>query len=280
MISKITGGETELLFTEKLLSKYDVKFFRCKQTGFIQTEEPYWLEESYSSAITKLDVGLVMRNQNLVNFTVPLLLNYFNHEKLFLDYAGGYGLFTRMMRDKGFDFYHTDIYCQNIFAEYNDIKDLPTNTKFEVVTAFEVLEHLVNPVKEIEDIFEHGDNLFFSTELVPQGTHKPGDWWYFSLETGQHVSFYTTEALQYIAGKFNKYFYSDGKDTHLFTKNKLKDDPFTFINAQKPKDHFLVRKMRKYVNKHDGIFQNRLSQVKKESLLDKDWKEAKKRITK
>jgi hypothetical protein len=280
MISKITGGETELLFTAKLLSKYDVKFFRCKQTGFIQTEEPYWLEESYSSAITKLDVGLIMRNQNLVNFTVPLLLNYFNHEGLFLDYAGGYGLFTRMMRDKGFDFYHTDIYCQNIFAEYNDLKELPVITKFEVVTAFEVLEHLVNPLTEIESILEYGDNLFFSTELVPQRVSKPDDWWYFSLETGQHISFYTREALQYIAGKFNKHFYSDGKSTHLFTKNKLRDDPFTMINAEKPKDPFLVRKMRKYVKKHDGIFQNRLSQVKKESLLDKDWKAAKKRITK
>jgi hypothetical protein len=280
MISKITGGETELLFTAKLLAKYDVEFFRCKQTGFIQTEEPFWLQESYSSAITKLDVGLIMRNQNLVNFTVPLLLNYFNHDGLFLDYAGGYGLFTRMMRDKGFNFYHTDIYCQNVFAEYNDLKELPINTKFEVVTAFEVLEHLVDPLKEIESIFAYGDNLFFSTELVPQGTGKPGNWWYFSLETGQHISFYTTVALQHIAGKFNKHFYSDGKGTHLFTKIKLREDPFTLINAQKPKDPFFVRKMRKYVKKHDDIFQNRLSQVQKESLLDNDWNEAKKRITK
>ncbi len=34
----------------------------------------------------------------------------------FLDYAGGYGVFTRLMRDIGFDFYWHDPYTQNLFA--------------------------------------------------------------------------------------------------------------------------------------------------------------------
>ncbi len=58
MISKITAGQTKLLFTAKVLGKYDVQYYQCVITGFIQTEEPYWLEEAYSSAITKLDIGL------------------------------------------------------------------------------------------------------------------------------------------------------------------------------------------------------------------------------
>ena len=62
MKSKITGGDTSLLFEKKVLGKFDVKYFRCEDTGFIQTEDPYWLEESYSSAITKLDIGLPYRN--------------------------------------------------------------------------------------------------------------------------------------------------------------------------------------------------------------------------
>ncbi len=59
---------------------------------------------------------------------------------------------------------------------------------------------------------------------------------------------------------------------HLFTKNKLESDPFK-INIIK--DPYLVRKFRKYVQKHDDKFKA----VTKESLLDKDWKDAKKRIT-
>jgi 2-polyprenyl-3-methyl-5-hydroxy-6-metoxy-1,4-benzoquinol methylase len=273
MTSKITGGETELLFTAKLLSKYNVRFFRCKHTGFIQTEEPYWLQESYSSAITKLDVGLVMRNQNLVNLAVPLFLNYFDHDGLFLDYAGGYGLFTRMMRDKGFNFYHTDIYCQNIFAEYNDLKELPAHTKFEVVTAFEVVEHLVSPMEEIKNILAYGDNLFFTTELVQSTVTMPEDWWYLSLETGQHISFYTKEALQYIAKQLGKFFYTDGKWLHLFTKNELPQYPFTAYNAREP---FFIRKIRKHLKRHD---EKSIVLSQKKSLMGKDIEEAKRRIS-
>src|ERR1700721_2998341 len=49
-------GETEVL------RKYCVRYFRCESCGFMQTEAPYWLEEAYSSAIAKQDVGAMERN--------------------------------------------------------------------------------------------------------------------------------------------------------------------------------------------------------------------------
>ena len=67
MKSKITGGSTTLLFTAKVLNQYDVKYYRCNDTGFIQTENPYWLPEAYSDAITKLDIGLPYRNIQLTD---------------------------------------------------------------------------------------------------------------------------------------------------------------------------------------------------------------------
>ena len=69
MNSKITNGTTTKVFTKKILNKHDVSFFECDETGFIQTEEAYWLDEAYSEAITKLDVGLVQRNIELSSFT-------------------------------------------------------------------------------------------------------------------------------------------------------------------------------------------------------------------
>lgn len=273
MVSKITGGETELLFTGKILQKHEVRFFRCKDTGFIQTEEPYWLAEAYSSAITKLDVGMVIRNQNLTEVAVPLLLRYFNHNGKFLDYAGGYGLFTRMMRDKGFDFYHVDPYCQNIFAEFQDANELPKETQFEVVTAFEVLEHLVNPTNDIKDILSYGDNLFFTTELVPQDLKQ--DWWYFSFETGQHISFYTEKALRYLADLYGKQYYTDGKWLHLFTAKPLDENPFEKL-FKKERETFFIRKMRKYLRRYD---QRKNALPFKESLLGFDVEQAKKRIS-
>jgi hypothetical protein len=271
MKSKITGGETVFLFKAHVLSKYEVSYFQCKDTGFIQTEEPYWLHEAYSSAITKLDIGIVLRNEKLIEVAEPLLLRYFDHNGLFLDYAGGYGLFTRMMRDRGFQFYHTDPYCQNIFAEYQDLKELDATTKFELVTAFEVLEHLTSPMEEIKNILSYSENFFFSTELIPPGVTK--DWWYFSFETGQHVSFYTEASLRYIAKQFGRHYYTDGHWQHLFTTKQFSENPLLKIKKKEP---FLIRKMRQLLQRYEAKI-NRIPP--KTSLLDTDTKEAKKRIS-
>lgn len=262
MQSKITGGQTELLFKAKVLNKYDVSYYRCIDTGFIQTEEPYWLEEAYSSAITKLDIGLASRNEQLRGIVIPVLEKHFDTSAKFLDYAGGYGLFTRLMRDKGFDFYHTDAYCKNIFAEYFDLSDLPANTKFELLTAFEVFEHLPDPVAEIANISQFSNHILFSTVLQPDmPLNSVDDWWYFIPETGQHVALYTEKALVALGSRFGYNFYSDGVGTHLFTKRKFDKNPF--VNKKEP---FLIRKMRKALGKFD-----KKQHPEKESLLMKDW---------
>ena len=242
MQSKVTGGETTLLFTARVLNKYDVKYYRCADTGFIQTEEPYWLADAYSSAITKLDVGMVYRNLQLAERTGKLLLSSFNKRGQFLDYAGGYGLFTRLMRDKGFNFYHTDPYCQNIFAEYFDLNTLPANQRFELVTAFEVFEHLANPLEDIKRMLSHSYNLLFSTELQPDGIKSVDDWHYFSTETGQHVAFYNQASLKAIADQLGYSFYTDGKFLHLFTQTNFSSNPLA-----PTKDGFLLRKAKKYI---------------------------------
>lgn len=245
MQSKITGGDTTLLFTATILNKYDVKYYRCNETGFIQTEEPYWLEEAYSSAITKLDIGLPYRNNYLADIVSKVLAKHFNAKGKFLDYAGGYGLFTRLMRDKGFNFYNTDKFCQNLFAEYFDLTDLPENTEFELTTTFEVFEHLANPIAEIRQMLQYSDSLLFSTELQPKSDLKStSDWHYFTTETGQHIAFYNEASLNYIAQQLGYNFYTDGAFVHLFTKRKFDANPL-----EKKRDSFLLRKAKKFVKR-------------------------------
>src|SRR6187551_714050 len=136
---KICASATSDLFSAKVLGKYDVKYFKCNNCGFVQTQEPYWLQEAYSSAITVQDIGLVSRNYLYAQICRSIIKLFFSRKTKFLDYGGGYGMFVRLMRDKGFDFYRYDTYCKNMFAEGFDDKG---ELDYELITAFEVFEHL------------------------------------------------------------------------------------------------------------------------------------------
>ena len=202
----------------KVLNKHLVLYFRCERCGFIQTETPYWLEEAYSQAITKSDIGLLGRNLEMMRATKNLIVICLDPAGRFIDYGGGYGIFVRLMRDQGFDFYRHDPLCENLFAEGFEAQ---ADTGYELLTAWEVFEHLVDPMTELEKMLRYSQNLFFSTVLLPKDPKPLGQWWYYGLEHGQHVSFYSHRTLQFIAQKHNlRLVYSDGT-THLMTRKEI-----------------------------------------------------------
>jgi capsular polysaccharide biosynthesis protein len=86
---KICGGNSYYFANAQILQKYDVSYFQCSVCKFVQTEEPYWLEEAYSKAIASSDVGLVYRNILMADITAKILYNFFDHNASFLDYGGG-----------------------------------------------------------------------------------------------------------------------------------------------------------------------------------------------
>ena len=245
MKCKICQSQTTALFPSKItvLDKYPVEYFKCSSCGFIQTEDPYWLDEAYSSAITSLDIGLVSRNQRISQQLHSLITLLFDKKSTYLDYGGGYGMLVRMMRDIGYDFYRYDTYCANLFSLHFDLADT-SERKFELITAFELFEHLLNPIEETEKMLELGDSIFFSTELIPDHQiNKPEDWWYFIPETGQHISLYSAQSLKKLAEHFKCNFYTDNKSLHLITKRKI--NPTYFKLALKIKVSNLVSKLSK-----------------------------------
>lgn len=121
------------------------------------------------------------------------------------------------MRDEGYDFEWEDKYCRNIFAKGHERK----KEHYDYVTAFELAEHIENPVEEFGRLLETGTNLIFSTELVSHHPPDISDWWYYSLETGQHISFYTKESLEIIARRFGRSYSLLGSGLHLFSRNKV-----------------------------------------------------------
>ena len=204
----ICHSQRREIFSAKILSQYEIKYFLCDNCGFLQTESPFWLDEAYSNAIADTDTGIVARNLSISKKLTCILYFLFNREGKYLDMAGGYGLLTRMMRDIGFDFYWQDVYCQNIFAEGFEFKD--TIRPFSAVTAFEVLEHVYHPIDFIKQSLSEAETktIIFSTELFQGTPPQPNAWDYYAHETGQHISFYQYRSLQYIARELSLNLYS------------------------------------------------------------------------
>ena len=228
MKCKICHNDTKIIFNRKILNKYDINYNQCNTCGFIQTDDPFWLDEAYESPINIEDTGLVNRNILYAKRSCSVLFFLFDHQKKFVDYAGGYGLFTRLMRDYGFDFYWIDPFTQNLFARGFEL-DLTAPHKIEVVTAFECFEHFSNPINEINKMLDISDNILFSTEIFSAGAPDPDLWEYYAFQHGQHISFYSLESLKYIKNKNGLHLSSNGKSFHLLSKKKVSNLIFSAI---------------------------------------------------
>jgi hypothetical protein len=220
MLCKICNTQAKDLALATVLGRHRVQYYHCPQCGFVQPEEPYWLKESYSDAITKSDIGLVGRNVSLSGQTKLLISAFFDDRGRFLDYGGGYGMFVRLMRDAGLDFYLYDQYCENLFAKSFQVHE-PGDQPYELVTAFEVFEHLVDPMAELERIRAFSTNILFTTTLIATPPPPPGQWWYYGLEHGQHVALYSLRSLEHIAQRFGLHLQSNGTTLHLLTQKKI-----------------------------------------------------------
>ena len=99
MECKICQNQTKKLFNAKVLYKYDVDYFQCQTCGFGQTEKPYWLDEAYISSMNLSDTGVMYRCERMSKITTSLLFLFFKMKGKFLDYAGGFGVFTRQMHE-------------------------------------------------------------------------------------------------------------------------------------------------------------------------------------
>src|ERR1043166_4375917 len=145
---RVCGESSSAFGKAVVLRRYPVQYFRCERCGFIQTEEPYWLNEAYASPIADIDIGVVSRGFTMAKTAASVILALFDCNRQFVDYGGGYGLFVRVMRDAGFDFYNFDKYSPNLFARTFEAVEKP-DRPYELATAFEVFEHLPRPSEDI-----------------------------------------------------------------------------------------------------------------------------------
>ncbi len=221
MKCNICQTDTTPIFQGIVLSKYQTQYYGCPRCGFLQTDPPHWLAEAYTQPINRSDVGYVARNVAFTEFTTLLLSSCFPRCGPCVDFGGGYGMFVRLMRDRGYNFYRQDKFCPNLFAADFEAPNDPA-IHYDFLTAFEVFEHLNDPVCELEKMLRMSDHILFSTEAVPLPYPPLDQWAYYGLEHGQHIAFYPIKTLQFLAERYQMFLYSSpDRSVHFFSRRAI-----------------------------------------------------------
>lgn len=237
----ICGSKREWTHEALLLQRHRVSYWACQECEFWGTEEATWLDEAYSDAIGAADTGLVVRNLNLAK-RMPVLLSRMTlgRESAFVDWAGGYGLFVRLMRDRGLNFYWQDDYASNILAGPHVFEKAETSVS--VVTAIEVFEHVQEPIEFIRRILSETscETIVFTTQLH-DSSYDPS-WWYLAPEGGQHISFYSRRTLTKIAEVTGMNVHSCA-GIHMLTSRKISQLEYAFLVKVTPRIPLLTSRL-------------------------------------
>jgi hypothetical protein len=217
---KVCGGSVVPTHRGILLGHHNVEYFFCPSCEYRFTEEPYWLDEAYGEGVATTDTGLVKRNIDLARQLATVLPRLFP-DGPYVDWGGGSGLFTRLMRDAGFEFFWQDRYGENVLAKGFDWSFRTAVPNATLVTAFEVLEHVPDPLAFFDQAFkESGANSMFFTEELHPGPDIDPEWFYFAPVTGQHISFYSAKTLAVIAERLGLHLRTWGP-LHLLTGESI-----------------------------------------------------------
>lgn len=216
---KVCEGTALYHFHGDLLERYRVAYYLCQKCGLLASEEPYWLQEAHTADRLPIqDDDFLQRHGAFRDFVALLLRNLFDDKAKFLDYGGGYGLFVRMMRDAGFDFYWQDDVFHNLFAHGCEAVDGDT---YGLVTVLDRFQQFVDPVQEVTWIFERSDCLLFTVNLLPDPIPPSNSWEGYRLDGGREIVFYSMESLQALAKRLDLALLSNGVHTHMLSKRSI-----------------------------------------------------------
>ncbi len=214
---RLCYGKTDECFSVTLLGRHRVALHECRVCGSLQTDQPYWLDEAYADARPITDTGIVQRTLE-TSILCSYLLNFFSLSSTHqcVDFGGANGLFSRMMRDRGYNFFSYDRYADPFYVPHHGAIEHGIE-RAVVVTCFEVLEHLPEPAKNLQEIFAYEPDIIIASTDTYHG--QGATWPYLSLENGQHVFFYSTLALGQVAEAYGYGLISTGY-FHIFCRNQ------------------------------------------------------------
>jgi SAM-dependent methyltransferase len=203
---RVCGGDLAYKWSLKVLGgRHMAHYHECKGCEALQVVDPYWLAEAYADEGRPLaenpDPGRFSRNFSAYNYFAALhQAGLVPEAPVVLDYGGGYGLLAQMLKSAGYEAWQVDPYVPVPFLaadrHLRDLADFPDGS-FDLVFALEVLEHLTDPVADLERLSRRlrpGGTLMLSTTIYRPEVHDR-HWHYLAAAWGQHVTFWSRPAL-------------------------------------------------------------------------------------
>lgn len=195
-------------------------YHRCRDCGFIFTADfdqytsKDWATQIYNDEYVVVDPDYRERRPLL---TCTMIESQFSrNETIGLDFGAGSGLMAKTLRNRGWLY---DAY--DPFGEVNMSSE--RRQMYNVCSAFEVFEHLVDPISEMKDLLAmcSPDKLALvigtnaSDGVVSEQSRL--SWWYAAPRNG-HISLFSKEALRRMAQRFELNYASFGSSTHFLTR--------------------------------------------------------------
>lgn len=196
------------------LSGIPIWYHRCTACGFLFTEQfDQWSPDMFRTHIYNDDYVRVDPESVSIRATQNAgpLLDFLRQVKArrVLDYGGGNGMLAKILRDNGIDATSWDPMEANA--------PMPEAGAFDVVTAYEVLEHTPTPLETCRQAtsFLNPRGLFvFSTGtgdgIRPQST----DVMYIAPRNG-HISIHTTRSLELMLARVKRKLHRLEGDVYL-----------------------------------------------------------------
>jgi 2-polyprenyl-3-methyl-5-hydroxy-6-metoxy-1,4-benzoquinol methylase len=174
----------------------------------LQELDNHYRNYSYSKEVFVSPVTITRYNELLDEF------EKYRKNNLLLDVGCGVGLFLKVAIDRGWQVYGTEYSDKAIeICEAKGIKMKKgvlnaadfNGLQFDVVTSFEVIEHINNPLPEMENInaLIRPGGLFYCTTPNFNALSRyylKAD--YNIIKYPEHLSFYTPKTLKFLCKKF------------------------------------------------------------------------------
>lgn len=202
-----------------------VPYFRCGGCGFLfathldapDAEQLY--EDDYFGTT---DLGAEPRRELPRQMAEQLRVWLGGAVEPVLDFGSGTGRAVARMREAGLEAYGVDIVEPEVAKDHIRVGLLEDDSRFGLVTAIEVFEHLPDPVAAASAIaraLRPGGLLAMTTETHDPATLAP-DWWYLAPGAG-HISLYTPRALEVLAGRAGFHVLYTTPTNHYWVKGPL-----------------------------------------------------------